>query len=132
MRESKSNGAVERAAKTWASLFQTLRHQFEARFGAKIRKGSSMMSWSVAFTSEVLGKYKVHADGRTTYEMTTGHRCGLPACGLGEKVGFSTTTYKTRKNKMDTEWDVGYVLGWKSRPRSTWWEPQKGASHVRR
>ena len=40
VRESKSNGAVERAVKTWASQFRTLRHQFEARLGAKIRKGS--------------------------------------------------------------------------------------------
>ena len=115
VRESKSNGAVERAVKTWASQFRTLRHQLEARLGTKIRKGSSMMSWLVAFTSEVLSKYKVHANGRTTYEMTTGHRCKIPACGFGEKVNFKTTTYKTRKNKMDTEWDVGYFLGWKSR-----------------
>ena len=67
MRESKSNGAVERAVKTWASQFRTLRHQFEARLGAKIRKGLSMMSLVVAFTGEVLSKYRVHANGRTTY-----------------------------------------------------------------
>ena len=83
--------------------------------GAKIRKGSSMMGWLAAFASEVLSNYKVHANGRATYEMTTGHCCKLPACGSGEKVNFKTTTYKTRKNKIDTEWDLGYFLGWKLR-----------------
>jgi hypothetical protein len=39
VRDSKSNGAVERAVKTWASQFRTLRHQLEARLGTKIRKG---------------------------------------------------------------------------------------------
>ena len=76
-----------------------------------------MMSWLVNFTGEVLSKYKVHANGRTSYEMTTGHRWQTTACGFGERVHFKTTTEKTRKNKMDTEWDVGFYLG--SNPRTT-------------
>ena len=76
-----------------------------------------MMSWLVNFTGEVLPKYKVHANGRTSYEMTTGHRWKQTVCGFGERVHFKTTTEKTRKNKMDTEWDVGFYLG--SNPRTT-------------
>ena len=32
-------------------------------------------------------------------------------CGFGEKVHFKISTDNTRKNKMDTEWDVGYFVG---------------------
>ena len=102
---------MERAVKTWASQFRTFRHQFEVSLGAKIRTGSSMMSWLVAFASEVLSKYNVHANGRTTYEMTTGQHCKHPVCGFGSKVNFEMVTYKARKNKMDTEWGVGCFLG---------------------
>ena len=56
VRESKSNGAVDRAVKTWQGQFRTLRHQLEARLGEKIRKGSAMMSWLLSFTSEVPSK----------------------------------------------------------------------------
>ena len=69
-----------------------------------------MMRWLVGFTSEVLSKYKVHPNGRTSYEMTTGHRCKQMVCGFGERVHFKTTSDKNRKNKMDTEWDVGYFV----------------------
>ena len=117
VRESKSNGAVERSVKTWQGQFRTLRHQLEARLGEKIKKGTALMSWLVSFTSEVLSKYKVHTNGRTTYEMTTGHRCKMLVCGFGEKVHFKISTEKTRRNKMDTEWDVGYFVGLS--PRTT-------------
>ena len=33
VRESKCNGAVERAVRTWQAQFRTLRHQFESRIG---------------------------------------------------------------------------------------------------
>ena len=115
VRESKANGSVERAVRTWQGQFRTLRHQFEQRIGTKIRKGSSMMSWLVSFASEVLSKYKVHSNGRTSYEMITGHRCKHMVCGFGEKVHFKTTSEKSRRNKMDTEWDVGYLVGFNAR-----------------
>ena len=43
--------------------------------------------------------------------MMTGHRCKKTVCGFAEKVHFKVTTDKNRKNKMDTEWDVGFYLG---------------------
>ena len=36
-------------------------------------------------------------------------------CGFGEKVHFKTTSEKSRRNKMDTEWDVGYLVGFNAR-----------------
>ena len=117
VRESKSNGSVERAIRTWQGQFRTLRHQLEQRIGKKLKKGSAIMSWLVNFTSEVLSKYKVHSNGRTSYEMMVGHRCKQTVCGFAETVHFKTTTDKNRKNKMDTEWDIGIYIG--TNPRTT-------------
>ena len=117
VRESKCNGAVERSVRTWQSQFRTCRHQLEARLGTTIRKGSAMMSWLVAFTSEVLSKFKVHVNRRTTYEMTTGHRFKHSVYGFGVKVHFKMASEKTRRNKVDTEWDTGCFLG--CSPRTT-------------
>ena len=94
MRESKCNGAVERAVRTWQAQFRTLRPQFESRIGTKLRKGSSMMSWLISFTSEVLSNFKVHANGSTTYEMTTGHRCEHSVHCFGAKVHFKMNIRK--------------------------------------
>ena len=38
-------------------------------------------------------------------------------CGLGERVHFKTTSEKSRKNELDTEWDTGFDLG--TSPRTT-------------
>ena len=73
------------------------------------------MSWLVNFTTDVLNRYKVHPNGRTNYEMTTGHRCKQLTCGFGEKVHYKITPDKSRTNKMETDWGIGYYLGSSSR-----------------
>ena len=70
-----------------------------------------MMSWLISFTSDVLCRYKVHENGRTNYEMVTGHRFKQPTCGFGEKVHFKINTDKNDRSKMETDWSIGYYLG---------------------
>ena len=79
-RVSKSNVKMERAIRTFQSQFRTLRCQLEDRIHEKVPKGSLIMSWLINFTSDVLNRYKVHPNGRTNYEMTTGHRFKQLAC----------------------------------------------------
>ena len=84
VRVSKSNGQVERAIRTWQSQFRTFRLQLEDRIGCKVPKGTPLMSWLINFASDVLCRYKVHGNGRTNYEMVTGHRFKQAVCGFGE------------------------------------------------
>ena len=107
VRVSKSNGKIERAIRTFQAQFRTLRLQLEDRIKAKLTKGSPLMSWLVNFASDVLNRCKIHANGRTNYEMTTGHRYKQATCGFAEKVHFKINTDKNRKNKMDTDWGIG-------------------------
>ena len=115
VRVSKSNGKIERAIRTFQSQFRTLRLQLEDRLKSKLPKGSPLMSWLVSFTSDVLNRCKVHPNGRTNYEMTTGHRYKQATCGFAEKVHFKISTDKNRRNKMETDWGIGYYLGSSSR-----------------
>ena len=69
------------------------------------------MSWLINFTSDVLCRYKVHDNGRTNYEMVTGHRFKSTTCGFGEKVHFKINTDKNDRSKMETDWSIGYYLG---------------------
>ena len=65
------------------------------------------MSWWINFTSDVLNRYKVHANGRTSFEITIGHRFKQATCGFSEKVNYKFTTDKNRRNKMETGWGIG-------------------------
>ena len=69
------------------------------------------MTWLVTWSAEVLHRYKLQTNGRTSYEMVTGHKGIQPLAAFGEKVMFKYTTDKNRRDKMNTEWDVGYFLG---------------------
>ena len=58
------------------------------------------MSWLINFTGDVLCRYKVHENGRTNYEMVTGHRFKQATCGFAEKVNYKITTGKGNRSKM--------------------------------
>ena len=111
VRESKSNAHVERAIRTWRDQFRTLRHYTERRFGRKIPRDHPLMSWLVAWSSEVLNRYKVQQNGRTAHEMATLHKCRSKAMAFGEKVYFQ----HTHTSKEGDRKDIGVFVGMMSR-----------------
>ena len=65
-----------------------------------------MMSWLINSTSDVLSRYKIHPNGRTIIEMSTGHRLTQATRGFAEKVHYKFSTGKNRRNKMQTDWGI--------------------------
>ena len=101
--------------RTWAAQVRTLRHHLESRLKVKVPRTSALMTWLVAWTADVINRYKIRSSGRISYEHITGHR-GLQAItAFGEKVMFKYITERTGRNKMETDWDIGYFIGINSR-----------------
>ena len=109
VRESKSNGAVERKIAKFKGQFRTLKLYFESRIGKKIPVDNPVATWLTTWTSEVMNKFQIQESGRTTYELMTGHRCKHLVIGFGEKVWFRLA--RGDKHDFDTDWDEGYFLG---------------------
>ena len=103
VRDSKANGAAERAVRSWAGQLRTVRHHVERRLKVSIPKDSAMMSWLVTWDADVISRYKVQSTGRTSHECIIGHRCDQPIAGLAEHFHFKCTTDKNHRNKMDSE-----------------------------
>jgi hypothetical protein len=61
VRDSKSNGSVERAVRTWAAQVRTLRHHLESRIKVKVPRSSALMTWLVAWSADVINRYKVRS-----------------------------------------------------------------------
>ena len=59
VRESKSNGRIERAVRTWRDQFRTLKHYYERRSKSKLENGSAISTWLISWAAEVLNKFKV-------------------------------------------------------------------------
>ena len=111
VRESKSNGSVERAVRTWRSHFLTLKSHFESRVRLKLESHHPLRQWLATWAGEAILKYKVQQNGRTSYEMMTGHRCKHFVVAFGEKVAFKMNSLKTGHDKAETTWSEGYFLG---------------------
>ena len=88
VRESKSNGRIERAITKWQAKLRTIRHHLESRLGEKIENHSAIMEWMIVWVADFLSKYVVHENGRTKYEMTTQHLVKHKVIGFAEKVHF--------------------------------------------
>ena len=103
VRDSKANGAAERAVRTWAGQVRTLRPHVERRLKCKLPKDSALMAWLVSWALDVIFRYKVHPSGRTGFEWITGHRCNRPVAGFSEKIHFKFTTDKNQRHEMKSE-----------------------------
>ena len=111
VRESKSNGQVERAIRTWRDQYRTMRHYFEYRMKMKLDECGALSSWLTTWASEVLNKYKVQENGRTAYEMMTQHKCKHLIVGFGERVDFQHTATSKSGYKKDTGIFSGLLIG---------------------
>ena len=74
-----------------------------------------MIPLLVQWAGDVVQKYHVRNDGRTSYEDMTKHRVKHVVVGFGENVKFKVATYKQDQDTYDGEWDEGYFVGVASR-----------------
>ena len=72
------------------------------------------MEWLIVWTADMLSKYAVHENGRTSYEMATQHVDKHKVIGFAEKVHFQFQIQREKMNACSNErrgigWFVGIV-----------------------
>ena len=63
VRQSKANGAMERAIRSWQGLLRTLKKYFEDKLKTKLNGEHILLQWLTMWSSDALNLYKVHAQG---------------------------------------------------------------------
>ena len=63
------------------------------------------------WASGLLRRYAVRSNGRTTYEMVTGHRTNVPIVCFGEIVLWRRKRKEAGAGKWDCEYREGAFLG---------------------
>ena len=102
VRSSKSNGRMENAIGVWQGQLRTIKHYTETLMKRRIEIDSVLFSWLIPFCTDVVNKYRVGADGRTSYEIITGHKCKHQVIGFAEAVDFILEPNKQNMHKGDT------------------------------
>ena len=111
VRDSQANGNAERSVRTWAAQLRTMRHHMEFRMQHKIPIHVPLMAWLVSWAEDVICRYRVQANGRTSYENVSGHKGLHPIAIFCEKAMFKLTTDTNNRKKMESDWSYGYFLG---------------------
>ena len=89
---------MERAIRTWQGQLRTLRSCFEHRLGQKLPGGHVLLEWLVLWAADILNRTRVHAIGRTRYEMVTAHKWANKMAFIGEVIYFKLATDKTNRH----------------------------------
>ena len=111
VRVSHSNGAIERAARTWQGQFRTLRSHLEDEVGVPIIPDHPIWQWGAWWASGILRRYALRGCGRTSYEIVTGHRTNSPIACFGETVLLRRNRKEVGSGKWDCEYQEGVFLG---------------------
>ena len=59
VRESKSNGRIERAIRKWQAHFRTIRHHLESRIGERLENASAIIEWMIIWVADIISKYAI-------------------------------------------------------------------------
>ena len=103
VRESKSNGRIERAIRKWQAQFRTIRHHLESRIGEKLENASAIIEWMIIWVADIISKYAIQENGRTTYEMITQHTVKHKIVGFGERIHYKFKVPDSKKDKTSTD-----------------------------
>ena len=78
VRESKANGAMEKAVRKWSGQFRTLKSHLEYEIKATIPLHHLVLQWMAWWASGIFTRYAVRHHGRTAHEYETGHKTKMP------------------------------------------------------
>ena len=108
--ESQSNGVVERAVRTITTQIRIMRLALQSQVGVNFSCLHPVTAWLVNHAADVINKFKVGYDGKTSYERVKGKPFKREVVEFGEKVFFRSGKLD-KQRKMEPRWSEGIYLG---------------------
>ena len=102
---------MEDAVKIYGGQLRTMKHFFESKVKKQLKVEHAMCSWLIAWTSEVMNKYKARANGKTSDAMIAKHYCRHQVLGFWERELWQFTPDTNSRDKMNGDVKEGVLLG---------------------
>ena len=119
---SASNGVMERGCQALEGMIRVLKDALETRWDRKIDSNHHIVSWIIEYAAVLLNRYEVGHDGKIGHERSRGKPSRMLGIEFGEKLMFRRIPIGRRLAKMESLWEVGIYVGYKS---------QSGENHGR-
>ena len=108
--DSKTNGFIERGVRSFEEQLRVMKLDLEARIGEKLEVDTRMMAWLVEHSTDILNKFQVSRDGKTSYERLKGRKYNGEVLPFGQPVMLRTTG-KVQGGVMSERWIDDLWLG---------------------
>jgi hypothetical protein len=117
--ESQSNGVAERAVQAAGEHIRVVKLALESKVGIRFPAVHPIVSWIAKHAADMINKFHVGPDGKTSYEIIKGEKYTRSLVEFGEEIFFRRG--KLSKNKLEARWGGDIFLGieWRT-----------GAAHV--
>ena len=110
-KESKGNGGMERAVRTWTGQYRTIKSHLEHELKVEIPLDHQLLQWLAWWSAGLLNRVMVRPHGRTTHEYITGHKMKLLVACFGETMLWRRKRETSDLGKHDPEYTEGIFLG---------------------
>ena len=118
VKESQSNGEVERAIQEVQGQVRTTKAALESRYENRITEDHPCLPWLVAHSADTLRRFQVHKDGKTAYQRVRGKVFRREVMEFGECVWYYKPGIKG-KSKLEPRYENGVWLGMTDRSGET-------------
>ena len=110
--ESQSNGEIERSIQTLSGQVRTMKLALEARLGTEIADDAPIISWLIEYSSVLLRRHLIGADGRTASERRKGRGDRRRLTEFGEHILYRPLKHSSRQPRpLDPRFEKGTFLG---------------------
>ena len=116
---SASNGVAERGVQTLEGQIRVLKDALENRWRLKIGEEHKVLAWLTEYAAVLLNRYEVGHDGKTSYERLRGKTSRMLGLEFGERILFRRQPIGARLAKLDSLWEEGAFLGYRSQSGET-------------
>ena len=114
VRASGSNGVVERGIKEIEGQVRAMKSALDEPAGCDVRSTSNVLPWMVEYAAVLLNRYMVGHDGKTAHERSRGKASRMLGFEFGEQVHFRRVPVHGRLGKLDSLWQTGIYLGFRT------------------
>ena len=111
MGESASNGGIAGGVRIFKGLLRVHLAALERRIGAKFPSNHLVLTWLVEHVGNVISKYMVGVDGKTSYERLFGRPVREEGLEFGETFHWRHRPAKDMNVVLDARWSSGVWLG---------------------
>ncbi|CAK0860922.1 unnamed protein product [Prorocentrum cordatum] len=113
--EHQANGAAENAVKVIKGVVRTVLVSAQAKWKQRLPFGHPLMLWAPTYAAQMLNRFKIGDDGKTSEQRRSGKRWEKVTVPFGERIQVKKLVKDSLKRDLGPCWVTGYCVGHTSR-----------------